>query len=574
MRSAISGTAAAASSLLTVTRTSCDPARASADTWAAVAAASAVSVLVMDCTTTGWEDPIRTPPTSVVTVVRRTGTESPRRKHDITSTTSRARHHEHDAGECRGRRPANPQRPAFNGQPSIYPLRCPGRIDGCCGACAYRGPAGVLNRGGRNGERRNGKGEILRMSRQLAYHAISIPAVLVAAGLMASPGPGVRSRPQRPVPADTVMPPLYESFATALFRDAAQHGSGNVFVSPVSAGVALGMAYGGARGQTREEMGRTLGFGAVVPETVAAANARLLASLRDQKDVQLLIANAMWAQQGVPLSPGYIADLRRDFGADAEAVDFGSRAAVDAINGWAARSTEGKIPTILTAPPEPRPVLMLTNAVYFKGQWAAKFDSTKTEVRGFTRPDRSVVQHRMMTQTGEYAIRVITSPERIAVLRMPYAGNRFSMYVLLPDSGAGLAGAYRALGTAPWRLAGARTKVHVVLPRFTIRTDLRLNDALKRLGMAGAFSDGADFSGMMAAGGARRRFAISDVRQATYIDVSEEGTEAAAVTSIGIQATSVHVGGVVQFVADHPFLAVLRDDQTGAILFMGQVSDP
>jgi serpin B len=229
-------------------------------------------------------------------------------------------------------------------------------------------------------------------------------------------------------------------------------------------------------------------------------------------------------------------------------------------------------------------VLMLTNAVYFKGQWAAKFDSTKTETRGFTRLDRSVVQHKMMTRTGEYALRVLTSPDRIAVLRMPYAGNRFSMYLLLPDSGAGLAGAYRALETAPWRTAGgrtaggvrARTQVHVVLPRFTIRTDLRLKDALKRLGMAGAFADGADFSGMMAGsgGGARRHFAISDVRQATYIDVSEEGTEAAAVTSIGIQATSVHIGGIVQFVADHPFLAVLRDDQTGAILFIGQVNDP
>jgi serpin B len=342
------------------------------------------------------------------------------------------------------------------------------------------------------------------MSRQLAYHRISIPAVLVAAGLVTSPGPGVRSRSERPVAADTVARPLYESFATALFRDVAQHGSGNVFVSPVSAGVALGMAYGGARGQTREEMGRTLGFGAMAPETVAAANARLLASLRDQKDVQLLIANAMWAQQGVPLSAGYIADMRRDFGADAETVDFGSQAAVEAINGWAARSTEGKIPSILTAPPDPRPVLMLTNAVYFKGKWAAKFDSTKTQVRGFTRRDRSVVQRRMMTQVGEYAVRMIVSQERIAVLRMPYAGNRFSMYLLLPDSGAGLAGAYRALEMAPWRTAGMRTQVHVVLPRFTIRTDLRLNDALERLGMAGAFAGGADFSGMMAAPGLRR----------------------------------------------------------------------
>jgi serpin B len=373
---------------------------------------------------------------------------------------------------------------------------------------------------------------------------------------------------------DTVAGPLYQSFSIALFRDAAEHGSGNLFVSPVSAGVALGMAYGGARGQTRAEMGRTLGYGAMAPESVAAANARLLASLRDQKDVTLFIANAIWAQRGVPLSPEYIADTRRDFSAGVDTVDFGSRAAVDAINGWAARSTEGKIPTILAGPPDPRPELMLTNAVYFKGQWAAKFDSAKTQVRTFTRLDRSVVQRKMMTRTGEYAIRVMTAPGRIAVLRLPYAGNRFSMYLLLPDSGAGLAGAYRALETAPWQAAGNREQVHVVLPRFTIRTDVRLNDALKRLGMPGAFSGAADFSGMMAAGGPRRRFAISDVRQSAYVDVSEEGTEAAAVTSIGIAATSFRGNEMVQFVADHPFLAVLRDDQSGVILFMGQVTDP
>jgi serine protease inhibitor len=425
-----------------------------------------------------------------------------------------------------------------------------------------------------------------------------IPAVLVAVGLVASPQPAAPRRAERAVAsavvaetvmagtvaagtvvAGTVAPPLYESFAIALFRDAAQHGSGNLFVSPVSAGVALGMAYGGARGATRDAMGRTLGFGAMAPESVAAANARLLSSLRDQQDVQLLIANAMWAQRGVPLAPEYIADMQDDFGAEADTVDFGTQAGVDAINAWAARSTEGKIPTILSAPPDPRPVLMLANAVYFKGQWAAKFDSTMTATRGFTRLDRSVVQRRMMTRTGEYAVRVITAPERIAVLRMPYAGNRFSMFVLLPDSGAGLAGAYRALEAAPWaasrQMADMATRVHVVLPRFTVRTDLRLNDALKRLGMGAAFSDGADFSGMMAASaGARGHFAISDVRQATYIGVSEEGTEAAAVTHIGIQATSVHAGGPVQFVADHPFLAVLRDDQTGAILFIGQVTDP
>jgi serpin B len=397
-----------------------------------------------------------------------------------------------------------------------------------------------------------------------------IPVALVAASLVV---PHAERVVVRAPASDAQTAPLSESFATAVFRDAAEHGSGNLFVSPVSAGLALGMAYGGARGQTRDEMGKALGYGAMAPESVAAANAGLLASLRDQKDVQLAIANALWAQQGVPLSSEYIAETKRDFGADAQTVDFASQSAADAINAWASRSTQGKIPSILDGPPTPQPVLMLTNAVYFKGQWAEKFDSTKTQMRGFTRLDHSVVRRKMMTRTGEYSVHGLLSPDHIVVLRMPYTGNRFSLYVLLPDSGAGLAGAYRALDRAPWQRPSATPTVHVVLPRFTIKTDLRFDAALKRLGMARAFSDSADFSGMVGSGGPRKHVKISDVRQATYIAVSEEGTEAAAVTSAAVD-DSTGRARVVQFVADHPFLAVLRDDQTGAILFIGQVTDP
>ena len=161
----------------------------------------------------------------------------------------------------------------------------------------------------------------------------------------------------------------------------------------------------------------------------------------------------------------------------------------------------------------------------------------------------------------------------IVVLRMPYTGNRFSLYVLLPDSGAGLAGAYRALDRAPWQKLIATPTVHVVLPRFTIKTDLRFDAALKRRGMARAFSRLGGFQRDGRGRGPRKHVKISDVRQATYIAVSEEGTEGAAVTSAAVD-DSTGRARVVQFVADHPFLAVLRDDRSGAILFMGQVTDP
>lgn len=437
----------------------------------------------------------------------------------------------------------------------------------------------------------------------LAHRSISVSAALLAGGVLALPPHDGRARISTPGPVlpgqrslqgapektsppprrdaaasapDSATRPVYESFGFALFRDAAQHGAGNLFLSPVSAGLALGMAYSGARGPTRGDMARTLGVEGIAPEDVAAANARMLESLRGQHDVELLIANALWAQQGVSLAPEFIVGTRRDFGADVQTLDFRSPAALAVINGWVARSTNGKIPTILTSQPDPLPVLMLANAVYFKGKWASKFDSANTQNRAFSRLDGSQVQRRMMTRTGTYAI---GSAKHLAVLRMPYVGDRFGLYVLLPDSGVGLGAAYQALDAASWDALvstgfGSRA-VHVVLPRFTIRTGATLNAALKRLGMASAFSAAADFGGMMPAAAAGRRIAISDVRQQTFIEVTEEGTEAAAATSVGVTATAVHrEPPVVQFVADRPFVAVLRDDRTGAILFIGQVTDP
>jgi serpin B len=370
--------------------------------------------------------------------------------------------------------------------------------------------------------------------------------------------------------------PLYESFTFALFRDAVQHGGGNLFLSPVSAGLALGMAYTGAGSHTRDDMARTLGFDGLAPEGVADTNARILESLRGQHDVQLFIANALWAREGVPIAPEFIAHTRRDFGAEVQTLDFRSPSALAAINDWVARNTNDKIPTILTNPLDPSLVLILTNAVYFNGKWASKFDSEKTQSRAFFRVDGSQVQRRMMTRTGEYAM---ASANHLAVLRLPYIGGRFSLYVLLPDSGVGLGPAYHALDAGSWdalmAMGFATRHVHVVLPRFTIRTGTSLNAALKRLGMASAFSASADFGGMMPVASTGRRLAISDVRQQTFIEVTEEGTEAAAATSVGVTATAVHrEPPVVEFVADHPFAAVLRDDRTGTILFLGQVIDP
>lgn len=226
----------------------------------------------------------------------------------------------------------------------------------------------------------------------------------------------------------------YDAFGFALFRRVVARDSGNVLLSPASAGLALAMTATGARGPTLAEMSQALGLDRAPPETVAARNQGLLTSLRDQHDVELTIANALWGQRSVPFAPAFLDRTRRAFDAQISVVDFTAPAAVAAINDWVRSSTKGKIPTILDGRPDPSTVLILTNAVYFKGKWKDRFDSAQTRPRPFRKRDGTVVQRPMMTRVGDYGT---FKGEHWRGLRLPYRGDRFSMYVLLPDSGLG-----------------------------------------------------------------------------------------------------------------------------------------
>ena len=383
------------------------------------------------------------------------------------------------------------------------------------------------------------------------------------------------TRPWQLPPAD--VPALqaadYAAFGLALFRRLADaEPDANVVVSPVSAGLAIGMLANGAQGETLAGIQRTLAVEMDL-EALNGTNAALAQALRTDS-VELLIANSLWARQGVPFLPAFLERTRRFYQAEVAALDFDSPEAARRINRWASDATRGRITEMVQPPLEPELVLYLMNAVYFKGRWRDEFREDRTRPMPFRSP-AGQVQRPMMTRTDTYRH---LRGEGFQALRLPYRGDRFAMYVLLPDSSSSVAALRRRLTPQAWAEwmggFGAR-EVRVVMPKYRLNLESRLNRPLQEMGMADAYSPrSADFGAMLPAEYlARRNAYVSEAKQKVFIEVNEEGTEAAAVTGIRVGVTSAPAEPL-SFVVDRPFLVAIRDDQTGALLFIGQVNDP
>lgn len=350
---------------------------------------------------------------------------------------------------------------------------------------------------------------------------------------------------------------------------------GNIFFSPYSISSALAMTYAGARGGTAEEMAQVLHFSECgeTHRTFGELN-RMLEAVQ-QEGVRFHLANSLWPQEGRPLLPRYTALLRDAYGISLTPLDFAGspEAARQTINSWVADRTEKKIKNLI-----PRggvgemTRLVLANAIYFKGAWADPFEKQRTEDRPFTLADGDQVRTPMMHRTDRYGYREV---EGARLLELPYAGGGLSMVVLLPDSPGGLAGLEERLDAqrlGSWLEGLASRKVQVAFPRFEITWGTApLKEPLRRLGMERAFGPGsANFLGMTDRGD----FFISDVFHKAFVEVNEEGTEAAAATAVGMLATALPPKEIPVFTADHPFLFLIRHRESGSILFMGRVSDP
>lgn len=361
----------------------------------------------------------------------------------------------------------------------------------------------------------------------------------------------------------------YADFGIDLFRDlVGESPAENLFISPTSAAIALAMTYNGAAGETREAMATTLGVSGMSLERLNSANAEWLAALADTQDrkVDLAVANLIWSRQGFPFRAAFFDRTAQFYGAETRELPFDDDALAQ-INDWVKRNTRGKIETILDRISSDD-VMFLINALYFKGQWRYRFDEGQTRPGAFTRLDGSQVDAPMMRQRTSLPY---LDGDGFRMVSLPYGNGRFSMVLALPDPGVDLGAFYDSLSPESWEswVGGLQeTEVGVVLPRFRIESDKQMNEALGRLGMEIAFSPTeADFSEMSPA-----QLFIAFVRQKTFVEVDEEGTEAAAVTVVGMQLTSGPSYPVLEF--DRPFFFAIQDNATGTILFMGQVTDP
>ncbi|HIK04339.1 MAG TPA: serpin family protein [Trichormus sp. M33_DOE_039] len=346
--------------------------------------------------------------------------------------------------------------------------------------------------------------------------------------------------------------------------------SKNIFVSPSSIAIALSMTYNGASGSTQQAMAKTLELqGINLPElnSAYASLHRLLAS--PAQNVQLQIANSLWANQNASLRPEFIQQAKDFYQAKVTTLDFQDAATTNTINKWVKDNTKGKIDSIVDKI-EPNQMLFLLNAIYFKGQWSEKFDQSQTKPQPFYISSTQQKQHPMMSQTGEYKY---YETEQFQAVSLPYGQDgKVSLYVFLPKQNSDLKAFSQNLNAEnwdKWMSQFSQREGSIKLPRFQTDYDITLNDALTALGMGEAFTKQANFSGM------GKNLAISQVRHKTFVEVNEEGTEASAATSVGIVATSIRQPQApFNMIVDRPFFCVIRDNQTGSILFMGAIADP
>ena len=354
-------------------------------------------------------------------------------------------------------------------------------------------------------------------------------------------------------------------FAFGLLREVNRGETGmNVFISPLSASMALGMTANGARGPTLDAMKETLGFGATPLADVNASYKSLIDLLLhlDPK-VDMRIANSIWYRTGFPVEQPFVDATRTFFGAQVTALDFANQASVGTINAWVDTNTNGKIKKLLDAI-QPNAVMYLINAIYFKGSWTSAFDRADTRDGTFTASDGSRVTAKMMSREGTYRF---ADRGDFQVVDLPYGNGAYSMTVLLPDQGKSVDALLAGLDSQKWSdiVSGLpEQRLTLSMPRFKVEYEKGLNDALRALGMGIAFSPASDFTAMSAADPW-----IDLVFQKTYVDVNEEGTEAAAVTGV-VMVTSLGP----EMTIDRPFVFAIREKFSGTILFMGKIERP
>jgi serpin B len=348
--------------------------------------------------------------------------------------------------------------------------------------------------------------------------------------------------------------------------DAAEPGT-NLMISPLSVSQALSMTYNGANGETKTAMEAALRISGYDRDELNELNRTLINALiaHDEK-VHVTVANSIWYRQEYSIQSDFMYRTQTYYGAEVMPVDFDAAGCKDMINKWVSDKTNGKIPQIVDRI-NPESFMFLINAIYFKGAWANEFDQKKTSVQPFYLEDGRQTNASMMHQEmnlNMYANETFTSVE------LPYGRGNWRVFLFLPETGKSVADVEKILSPANWDswLPQYDTvrKVQFSMPKFTFSYEESLKNSLAAMGMEIAFTDRADLTGIRAEGG----LLITEVKHKTFIEVNEEGTEAAAVTSVEVGTTSI--GNFITF--NRPFLFAIAEKSTGVILFVGRLMNP
>lgn len=394
------------------------------------------------------------------------------------------------------------------------------------------------------------------------------PASFAASDARARPSPQISNQVanEKLVTANTKL--TFKLFSEILKK---QH-SENIFISPASLAIALNIVYNGAGGETQEAIAKTLELQGTNLQEINQANAELKASLNNpDPKVQLSIANSLWTKESIPFKPEFLQLIQNFYQAEVKNLNFSNPTAPSMINNWVNQSTNGKINKIVDVI-EPKTVFLMLNAIYFKGNWTEPFPTEATQLRPFTLLDGTQKQHPMMRHQNSASFPYYEN-ELFQAVSLPYGEGRMSMYIFLPNQGVSLKTFYEKLNAENWQqwmnqfnnLDNSGGGVLISLPRFKLKYAIDLKDTLKALGMEIAFTKEANFSGMTPSS-----IWIDKIQHKTFVEVNEEGTEAAAVTNVASGVRS----GPIEMNVNRPFFFAIRDNQTENILFVGSIVEP
>ena len=358
-------------------------------------------------------------------------------------------------------------------------------------------------------------------------------------------------------------------FTFNLFRSvsAANSNGSNLFTSPLSVSMVLGMTSNGANGGTLDSMRTVLGFSSFTQDQVNSYYSKLITELPElDPNTTLKIANSIWYTQSLSITPSFLQTGNKSYLANIQSLDFSNPASLTTINNWVSDQTNGKITKVINNISSDD-MMYLINAIYFKSIWASKFNKAETQSRAFILPDNSEIETPFMN--GHISCNFYRAADA-TVLELPYSNNKYSLVVVMPPSGQSLSSFVSALNSTTWQNWMGKIGngyADVSMPKFQFTYSTSLRGELSAMGMSNAFSDAADFSNISTTAALK----ITDVQHKAYIAVDETGTEAAAATTVIIGLTAPAHNNIT---INRPFFFAIREMKSGLILFAGSVNNP